>query len=163
MVRTIAFTSLIVFIILGCGGSSTAEPVSAAKADPVRVTAWPAREPAAPLWPSSAKRVQVVVTTYGTDDLVWVISNGSHLVAVYHVPADQHDEVHARVNKQTTQAMAFVQLRMSRGGDCPKTKCATCCYVSTAPPGVIGRPPPDVAFVLSTAEAMNKAIPSEAL
>jgi hypothetical protein len=162
MIRMIAITSLIAFAV-GCGGSSAADPVATPKATAVRVTEWPARNPAQPLWPASARRVQVIVTAYGTDYLVWVVSNGTNLLAVYSVPADQHDEVHARINKQAAPAMAFVQLRTSRGDDCPKSRCKTCCYVSTPPGGVVGEPPLDSGFVLATAEAMNKAILSQAL
>jgi hypothetical protein len=162
MIRMLAIASLIVFAV-GCGGSSAADPVTAPSASTVRVTEWPARDPAQPLWPASARRVQVIVTTYGTDYLVWVVSNGTNLLAVYAVTADQHDEVHARINKQATRAMAFLQLRTSRGDDCPKSKCKTCCYVSTPPGGVVGEPPLDSGFVLATAGAMNKAILSEAL
>ena len=166
MVRIFAITLLIAAAAAaaaGCGGNSAADPVVAPSATTVRVTEWPARDPAEPLWPASARRVQVVVTTYGTDYLVWVVSNGTNLLAVYSVPAEQHDEIHARVHRQAAPAMAFVQLRTSRGSDCPKSRCPTCCYVSTPPGGVVGKPPLDSSFVLETTDAMNRAILREAL
>jgi hypothetical protein len=94
--RTISITSLLVLAAVcgACGGSRppvTPEPASA------QVMDWPA--PAQPLWPASTRRVQVIVSSPPGEahSLVWVVSEGTQVVAVYRVAAAGYTEAQARI------------------------------------------------------------------
>jgi hypothetical protein len=162
--RTISITSLLVVAAVcgGCGGSRppvTPEPSSA------RVMDWP--PPAQPLWPASARRVQVIVASPpgGASSLVWVVSEGADLIAVYRVAAADYAAAHARIAgahplftvvlHPETEARALAAPGTGGGGSGSMALSGTfpcvqpqCIYVPWTPPATGPIVPPNVIRLL---------------
>src|SRR5579862_1214367 len=114
MRRSYGFASLLVSLAAasagcpgGAGGSGagptspgdTAPAVSLPDPSTVPVADWAARSTTAPLWPATAKRVQIVVTgPLQGEHLVWVVLEGSSLFQVYSATATPA-EIAAVVNQ----------------------------------------------------------------
>jgi hypothetical protein len=190
MVRMIALISLLVSaFVFGCGGSTASRSLPPPATGSVWIRPWPgAKEP---LWPTTARRVQVVVTPYDADYLVWIVSNGTIPLAVYYATQSQHGEIYARIGQQQPAVMELLQLRTRnahhrvarQGSLCSSCRVAplprppdnlyawqqvspTSCYTSgpTCPGGPVGEPPPpeDASLVFGTTTATNSVIPNNA-
>ncbi|HEY0478314.1 MAG TPA: hypothetical protein VGD37_12405 [Kofleriaceae bacterium] len=109
MARTITTWLLIAFIV-GCGSSGGTRTVVPPRGS-VKIQTWPGAT-GAPLWPASARRVQAIVTSSPRDPyyLIWVVVEGSQLVAVYSVTAADRADMYRRVNEQRPRAISFVQV-----------------------------------------------------
>src|SRR5580693_3829458 len=86
MFRT-TWITLLTVSALACGGAN--RRVASPEARAIKFTEWSKRDATAPLWPASAKRVQIVVTGgYAEGDhMVWVVSEGTTVLVVYRVAA----------------------------------------------------------------------------
>jgi hypothetical protein len=114
MMRTISITSLLIFAVV-CGACGAARPPVSEPPEPAaaRVTELP--RPGEPLWPASARRVQVIVTGVANEpqSLVWVVSEGTNLIAVYRVAAAGYVDAQARI----ARANPLVTVIMHPGGE----------------------------------------------
>jgi hypothetical protein len=102
MFRTMSITLLTVSA-LACGSGGANRHVASPEARAIKFTEWSKRDATAPLWPASAKRVQVVVTGgYAEGDhMVWVVSEGTTLLVVYRVAAADYGDALANIVRPT--------------------------------------------------------------
>src|ERR1043165_9311665 len=120
MFRRIAITAVMAIVLSSCGGRQVTGLGVFPGSESVRVQPWLAdpNTPPPPLWPVGTRRVQVAITPYeadcGTGSLVWIVSNGRRLLAVYFVPKEQQAQIFPRIGQQGSPAMEVLQLR-SRG------------------------------------------------
>jgi hypothetical protein len=94
MMRTLSITSLLVLAV-ACGACGPARPPVTPEPAAEPVTELPA--PGRPLWPASAPRVQVLLSSAPDGARVWVVSDGTNLIAVYHVASADLADAQARI------------------------------------------------------------------
>jgi hypothetical protein len=116
MLRTISIT-LLTLSMAGCGGGRHRD---AASPEPraMKATEWSARDAAAPLWPATAKRVQLIVTSAWSagDHFVWVIGDGTKPIAVYHAGPKEIADVMSRLGELVKAEVESPLLAISHGG-----------------------------------------------
>jgi hypothetical protein len=100
MFRT-TWITLLTVSALACGGAN--RRVASPEARAIKFTEWSKRDATAPLWPASAKRVQIVVTGgYAEGDhMVWVVSEGTTVLVVYRVVAADYGDALASIVRPT--------------------------------------------------------------
>lgn len=107
--------SLLVLAACASGGH---KPVVSPEARDIKATEWSKRDAAAPIWPETAKRVQVIVTGgYATgENFVWVIAEGTKPVAVYHVGTADVADMRSRLGDLVKAEQTNPLLALANGG-----------------------------------------------
>lgn len=114
MMRTITIC-LLMASLLACGGQPP--PTAPAMRATEKLTDWSRRDTSAPLWPASARSVQIIITDAWAegDRLIWVVTDGSKLYAVYNARAGDVADLKARVDTTRPTAQSPL-IKLSEGG-----------------------------------------------
>lgn len=134
----------------GAGATSPGDPAPAVSLpDPttVPVADWSARSATAPLWPATAKRVQIVITgPLQGEHLVWVVLEGSSLFQVYRADASASAspaEITAAINQLAVRDGTVTAPTGAGSGRAQETGVAVLIALGDGSQGTpIGLPPP---------------------
>lgn len=108
---------LSLLILAACGGGAP-KTVDRPEARGITATEWSKRDAAAPLWPETATRVQIIVTGgwAAGEHFVWVVAEGTKPLAVYHVGAPDIGDLRARLADLVKAEEKNPLLSISNGG-----------------------------------------------
>lgn len=130
-----------------------AEPKPSPAALATQPVEWAQRDPAAPLIPPSVKHLQIVITPGWSNDehYAWLISEGTEVIALYHLTAKDLTEVisattrlYAAASNGAVDRSSFVMIGSIHAPSPP-------------PPGPPGMPPFYVGQVIQAAQGVNRA------
>ncbi|NVB83829.1 MAG: hypothetical protein HOV81_35975 [Kofleriaceae bacterium] len=109
--------SLSLLVVAACA-SGGHKPVVSPEARDIKATEWSKRDAAAPLWPETAKRVQVIVTGGWSagEHFVWVVAEGTKPVAVYHVGTSDLADMRSRLGDLVKAELMNPLLSLANGG-----------------------------------------------
>jgi hypothetical protein len=144
--------ALLLLSIAACGGGAH-KTVATPDARGITATEWSKRDASAPLWPATATRVQIIVTSGWSagEHFMWVIAEGTKPVAVYHVGAPDFSDMRSRLADAVKAEEKNPLLSISNGSQG--------IIIGPPPPppvGPIGFPPRVIKAVLDYAAHLDR-------